>query len=612
MKFGTLLCFVVIYMFANKACAQGQYAVLDSLIWHYYDGRFENAEKCIAKLRVLIDSSAELGYEWGEVKGRLLLAETYQVAGEIDSVIFYANEGIALSEEYGLKKQTAIGYSFRGRSCQDAGSYAKANIDLQKSLKLFQEIQDTFNIYYTHLDIGWLNMLSDELDSALVHSLKFLNYAEEIKDTSLLGVAYNNMGTIHKKLRNYEKAESFYEQGLQLMNGTKDSEYQHSAFYNNLGLLYKAQDNFKEALIQFAKLEEISTHFGDERGVLNSCINRGSVLNVMERYRDAEESLRKALELAKKLGMRHNLPDINNQLAKSLIGQGKLGDIQNLIDQALRLSREIGLPERAMESYEVLRDYHLKMGNDQKVIQAMDKVQVLKDSLYESQRVRQVNELQEKYEAQRRDSKIQALESEAEYVQKRNRMWLILFGVVVAFVLVSGFLLIRYYRERKVLLETELALEETKKEMAESALASKSRELSANVLQLIKKNQFLVEHRDDLKELEKLSSAEMADLLKRQIHKVDVALGDDEFWRIFTKEFKSVHGGFLQKLRANDQPLSKSELRMVALLKMNLSSKEIANILNITSEGVKKARQRLRKKLEIDSSVTLQEYLINL
>ncbi|MGB5236435.1 MAG: LuxR C-terminal-related transcriptional regulator, partial [Flavobacteriaceae bacterium] len=58
--------------------------------------------------------------------------------------------------------------------------------------------------------------------------------------------------------------------------------------------------------------------------------------------------------------------------------------------------------------------------------------------------------------------------------------------------------------------------------------------------------------------------------------------------------------------------ITKNELRLMALLKMNLSSKEIATILNISSEGIKKARYRLRKKLDISSEESLQEMVLSL
>jgi DNA-binding CsgD family transcriptional regulator len=58
--------------------------------------------------------------------------------------------------------------------------------------------------------------------------------------------------------------------------------------------------------------------------------------------------------------------------------------------------------------------------------------------------------------------------------------------------------------------------------------------------------------------------------------------------------------------------ITSNELRLMALLKMNLSSKEIANILNITPEGIKKARYRLRKKMNISSDESLQGQIISL
>jgi DNA-binding CsgD family transcriptional regulator len=100
-------------------------------------------------------------------------------------------------------------------------------------------------------------------------------------------------------------------------------------------------------------------------------------------------------------------------------------------------------------------------------------------------------------------------------------------------------------------------------------------------------------------------------LTSRLIRKLDQAISDDEMWDHFTQEFIAVHPVFFQRISRRERSFSKAELRLIALTKMNLSSKDIANVLHISDEGVKKARQRLRKKLELDTETNLQEYLLN-
>ncbi len=83
---------------------------------------------------------------------------------------------------------------------------------------------------------------------------------------------------------------------------------------------------------------------------------------------------------------------------------------------------------------------------------------------------------------------------------------------------------------------------------------------------------------------------------------------DDE-WNDFKKKFEFVHRGFFARLRHKYADLTEGEMRLMALLKLNLSSKEIANMLGISADSVIKSRYRLRKKIGIDSEQPLEEFV---
>jgi DNA-binding CsgD family transcriptional regulator len=86
---------------------------------------------------------------------------------------------------------------------------------------------------------------------------------------------------------------------------------------------------------------------------------------------------------------------------------------------------------------------------------------------------------------------------------------------------------------------------------------------------------------------------------------------DNELWEQFSSEFSSLNQGFFERLVDKHGSFSKSQIRLISLLKMNISSKDIADTLNITDEGIKKARYRLRKKLNLSSESDIQGYLLS-
>jgi DNA-binding CsgD family transcriptional regulator len=86
----------------------------------------------------------------------------------------------------------------------------------------------------------------------------------------------------------------------------------------------------------------------------------------------------------------------------------------------------------------------------------------------------------------------------------------------------------------------------------------------------------------------------------------------DKEWENFAKHFDKVHSDFLIELKERHSAITPNELKLCAYLRMNLSTKEIAQLMNISVRGVEISRYRLRKKLGISSETNLFDYLINL
>jgi len=100
--------------------------------------------------------------------------------------------------------------------------------------------------------------------------------------------------------------------------------------------------------------------------------------------------------------------------------------------------------------------------------------------------------------------------------------------------------------------------------------------------------------------------------LRRIIKKIDTNLSDNNSWEQFAYHFDQVHGDYLKKLSKANVRLSPREIKLAAFLRMNMSSKEISSLMNITVRGVELARHRLRKKLKLGRDQNLVEYLIDL
>jgi DNA-binding CsgD family transcriptional regulator len=139
-------------------------------------------------------------------------------------------------------------------------------------------------------------------------------------------------------------------------------------------------------------------------------------------------------------------------------------------------------------------------------------------------------------------------------------------------------------------------------------LEYKNKELTTNVIYLLKKNEFIASIAQRLNEVLGKLSEEDARILKGIIKELNNTVEDDT-WVEFEVRFKEVHSNFYTRLSNQFPDLTAQELRLCAFLKLNMTNKEIAAITYQSTESLKTARYRLRKKLEIDRDENLVAFL---
>ncbi len=165
------------------------------------------------------------------------------------------------------------------------------------------------------------------------------------------------------------------------------------------------------------------------------------------------------------------------------------------------------------------------------------------------------------------------------------------------------------FREHALLAEKEII--NLKNESLQSQVSHKNKELANTTLHLIHKNKILNAIKTQLNGL--LDNA-LAQSKKNQIEnlvlKINKELKNEKFKQVFDEYFDDVHQDFIARLKDKHPDLSPRELRLCAYLKMNLSTKEIAPLMNISVRGVEIGRYRLRKKLELERDDNLIDYLL--
>ncbi|WP_396602577.1 triple tyrosine motif-containing protein [Algibacter sp. R77976] len=196
-------------------------------------------------------------------------------------------------------------------------------------------------------------------------------------------------------------------------------------------------------------------------------------------------------------------------------------------------------------------------------------------------------------------------------------------GVYVLSLLLLSFLIHniykRYYRKQRerLLLKTtrefELKELENKQQLMRfrndklrEDIENKNRELGISTMSLIKKNEFLSTIKAELE------NAEGNKNLNKVIKIIDKNLNNTDDWSLFQAAFNNADKDFLKKIKSMHPSLTANDLRLCAYLRLNLSSKEIAPLLNISSRSVEVKRYRLRKKMDLAHESSLSNYILEI
>jgi len=192
-------------------------------------------------------------------------------------------------------------------------------------------------------------------------------------------------------------------------------------------------------------------------------------------------------------------------------------------------------------------------------------------------------------------------------------IYLLLFGGFVY--VLSAFQKRKVIRKQeKLLLEKERQLEKerilAKNNELEQAVNHKSQLLANSAITLVQKNKMLTELKEVVqKALEKDRIASKTQ--SKVVHMINRNINGDEDWQIFENNFNQIHQDFMDRLRSNYPELTYGDLKLAAYIRMDLQSKEIAPLLNISIRSVENKRSLLRKKLLLEHSDNLKEFIIN-
>lgn len=363
--------------------------------------------------------------------------------------------------------------------------------------------------------------------------------------------------------------------------------------YCQTGEYKKAEEYYLKAIDLFRNIKNEAQEASLLSGIALTYINR-------EQYNKALLYNKKALELAERNESKSTLLSTLNDIGTTYIKLNKPKKALPYLNRSVTLADSVGVLKKLKRAYLKRSEAHTALNNSVNALKDFKAHVKIKDSLSSTEKNQKIEELYIINETAKKEQQILIQKNDIQLLEAKNKvsnLQQILLALALALALITAYAF--YLRNKR----NKLA-----KKKAEVDLEYKTKELTTHALHLAKKNEVL----NDLKEKAKVLKAD-ADAdpgYQMLIQTINFDLQDDNNWENFSRYFEQVHKGFNEKAQERFPAITKNDLRLMALLKMNLSSKEIANILNISSDGIKKARQRLRKKMGIDSNDSLEAIVI--
>ncbi len=400
-----------------------------------------------------------------------------------------------------------------------------------------------------------------------------LGFPNENDSTGVLGLIYCSLGNAYSKLNKPDSSEYFYRLALTAHLLAKNYTYLPNSYLNvaNIELL---NNNKSKSLTLYNNSLAIADSTGNRQSQVTALLGIGKWYLHFEK---------------------------NNQLALSHFIRAK-----NIAFGLLDKSFYLNVLEKLIDFYKQSNDF-------ERAFIYQEEMMKLKDSLSSSEKINVVKSLEVQFNLSEKDRKLKLLQKEKDISKLTNYL---LYGSIAILIFISlGIILFlrRINSRDKLLLQTKealvLSIEEQKKQKEthlQNEIEFKENQLSAMTFQMLQKNEIMLEIKDKL-ENEKILSTD------NSINKIlTKGLNHDKEWKDFNSYFESINKNFYAILKKEYPDISPNDLKICALIKLNLSTKEMAGILNISPDSVKTARYRLRKKLQLNTEDNLTDFILSI
>ncbi|WP_421807205.1 tetratricopeptide repeat protein [Flagellimonas sp.] len=618
-------------LFGQSMNAQGREKELDSLIT-----RAEQLPETIEKAQLLsrihermmftdpdlardyaqqaFDLSEKLDYKKGIANGYLQFGNYFSNRTENDSATYFYELSLDKFKEIkSIRGQIFANHSLAGIE-REKGNYDRAIEITHRNIALYndQNRNETdlkeFNLIGAEYEVlGSVYMDKGNYTLALNETLNALRFFEEVGDKVRKGDALLQLGQIEYKLGNFNASLAYEEEAFSIYRDEDDKVYQSYAA-NHAGLAAEALGDMQKAEEYQRAAMTLAQEVGVKSTLSTALRDLGRIYSKKGLLNDARTFLEESYKVSESTGIQLDIASSLKELAQVDYQSEEFSEALKKIDRVIQMAESIGAVSILGQSYKERSQIHESLGKYTNAIADLRTYQIINDSIFNSRKSQQIEELKTIYETEKKEAEIALQEEEINTLNAKAKVDQLTKGLyaggMASALALSGLLVFGYRQKMK---KNKIAREK-QEEIYKQEIAHKKKELTSQTLHLVQKNTFIQELMDNLENI-KNSPEKFKMEFRRIVMLLKKENASDKDWEVFKTYFAEVHNDFDQKLKTIYQDISEKEIRLAAFLRMNLTTKEIAATLNVLPDSILKSKYRLKKKLGLDKDMDLSNFL---
>lgn len=487
----------------------------------------------------------------------------------------------------------------------------------EEALRIAQNSTNENLLAFAMFNAGNAYFEQGMFETATGHYYKYLDIQRENDNAPGIAFALSNIGAVKLKMEDFEGGKQSFLSAFSILTELSENDSQYKSYLpsvlNNLGIAYQNEHQYDSALWCYKKGLAVSAEVGVSPYFRASLIN-----NIGGLYLDMNEVDSAFLPLNNAMKLRQEANDLAgqaasyNRLADYYFAKNQPDKGVECLYNGLEIARTIGSTDMRSLITKKLYDYYYM----ENMVDSALKYSVLynrnKDSLNNSETLRELTRLELNSQFRHRE-RIKQLEQE-----RINNIYL--FTAISLVLLLSVFVLLFYLSQNKV---KRLRLEKKnisllaqntslKNENLRQELEVRNKELTTNVMNMIRKNELIKQIIEKLSAMKIQLGRKNSEAVRNIIVNLN-NVQDESIWNEFEIRYQKVHVDFYKKLQKINSSLTTNERRLCAFLRLNMTTKDIAAITGQSVRSIEVARTRLRKKLDLtNSDKSLVEFLTSL